>query len=92
MATALLGLGSLAAPVHAQDLEPRRWSQLPTGINFVGVGLAYSDGDIFLDPVLEIEDASVQLLSAGVSYVRSVLFTSAFGMGWKEEKRRKKRR
>ena len=71
MATTLFGLGSFAAPVHAQDLEPRRWSQLPTGINFAGVGLAYSDGDIFLDPVLEIEDASVQLLSAGVSYVRT---------------------
>lgn len=67
----LIGLMSLAAPLHAQDLEPRRWSQLPTGINFVGVGLVYSEGDIFLDPVLQIEDASVDLVSAGVSYVRT---------------------
>lgn len=70
-ALALIGLMSLAAPLHAQDLEPRRWAQLPTGINFLGVGLAYSDGDIFLDPVLQIEDGTVELVSAGLSYVRS---------------------
>ena len=70
-ALALIGLISLAAPLHAQDLEPRRWAQLPTGINFLGVGLAYSDGDIFLDPVLQIEDGTVEVVSAGLSYVRS---------------------
>ena len=31
----------------AQDLEPRRWSQIPTGVNFFGVGLGYIKGDIF---------------------------------------------
>ena len=67
----LIGLASLAMPSHAQDLEPRRWSQLPTGTNFVGVGLAYSQGDIFVDPVLQIEDADVKLVTAGVSYIRS---------------------
>ena len=70
-ALALIGLMSLAMPLQAQDLEPRRWSQLPTGINFVGIGLAYSEGDIFLDPVLQIEDGTVELLSAGLSYVRT---------------------
>jgi hypothetical protein len=68
---ALAGFIGIAAPVHAQDLEPRRWSQLPTGINFVGVGLAYSTGDIFVDPVLQIEDASVELVTAGASYIRT---------------------
>ncbi len=71
VAALLLGLWLSAEPVVAQDLEPRRWSQLPTGINFVGVGLAYTEGDIFVDPVLEIEDANVDMLIAGVSYVRS---------------------
>lgn len=70
-ALALIGLMSLPMPLQAQDLEPRRWSQLPTGINFVGVGLAYSEGDIFLDPVLQIEDGTVELVSAGLSYVRT---------------------
>jgi hypothetical protein len=28
-------------PVFSQDLEPRRWSHLPTGGNFGGAGYAY---------------------------------------------------
>ncbi len=64
-------LGFLAGPSHAQDLEPRRWSHLPTGINFAGVGVGYVTGDIVVDPVLEIEDAGVDLYSIGASYVRT---------------------
>ena len=64
-------LSCVADAAFAQDLEPRRWSQLPTGVNFIGVGLAHSSGDISVDPVLEIEDAEVDMLTTGVSYVRS---------------------
>ena len=67
----LAAMGATAESVRAQDLEPRRWSQLPTGVNFIGVGLAHSSGDIFVDPVLQVEDAEVDLFTAGVSYVRS---------------------
>ena len=70
VAAALIGLIGIVMPVQAQDLEPRRWSQLPTGVNFFGAGIGYSEGDIFLDPVLQIEDASVELSIAGISYVR----------------------
>jgi hypothetical protein len=69
--TLLLVLCSSFEVSFAQDLEPRRWSQLPTGVNFVGVGLAHSTGDIFVDPVLEVEDAEVDMFTIGVSYVRS---------------------
>jgi hypothetical protein len=55
----------------AQDLEPRRWSHLPVGLNVLGVGAGRTDGDIFFDPVLLIEDATVELNAGGVSYVRS---------------------
>lgn len=64
-------LGFLAGPSHAQDLEPRRWTHLPTGINFAGLGVGYSTGDILFDPVLEVEDASLDLYSIGASYIRS---------------------
>ena len=70
-ALALLALTGFSALAHGQDLEPRRWSDLPTGLNFIGVGLAYTEGDIFVDPVLEIEDASVKSMGGGISYVRS---------------------
>lgn len=64
---------------EAQDLEPRRWSQLPTGLNVIGVGATYSTGDVFLDPVLEIEEATMEVAGAGLVYLRtfSILGRSA---------------
>jgi len=58
----------------AQDTEPRRWSQMPTGMNFVGVGFAYTGGDIFFDPLLRIEEATFELQTLGLSYIRSLAF------------------
>ena len=57
----------------AQDIEPRRWTPLPVGMNVLGAGVAYTDGDIALDPVLELKDATVEVKTAIVSAcVRSV--------------------
>ena len=39
----LTGAG-LPTLVNAQDLEPRRWSHLPIGMNIVGAGYAYPIG------------------------------------------------
>ena len=61
----------VAVDCGAQDLEPRRWSHLPVGLNVVGVGVGRTEGDIFFDPLLRIDDATMDLNSAGVSYVRS---------------------
>jgi len=54
-----------------QDLEPRRWTPLPPGLNVVGAGYVRTDGDVAFDPVLLIEDAEVGGHTAGISYVRS---------------------
>lgn len=59
------------ADANAQDLEPRRWTHLPTGMNIVGMGTAWTDGEIFLDPVLRLEDASFELYSVISSYMRT---------------------
>jgi hypothetical protein len=64
-------LSALADDCVAQDLEPRRWSHLPTGLNVFGVGTGRTDGDIFFDPVLRIEDATFELYGVGASYVRT---------------------
>lgn len=63
----------LLAPValNAQDLEPRRWSHLPVGLNVLGAGTGRAEGDIFFDPVLLVEDATYELYPLGVSYVRT---------------------
>lgn len=55
----------------AQDIEPRRWTALPVGLNVIGVGYAYTSGDIAFDPVLQIEDATVDMQSVIASYARS---------------------
>ena len=62
-------LGLLGVTV-AQDLEPRRWTHLPVGTNVLGVGYAYAKGDISFDPVLRIEQATVELHTASVAYSR----------------------
>lgn len=60
-----------ALDATAQDLEPRRWSHLPTGLNVAGAGLGLTEGDIFFDPVLRVEDATMDLYGLGLSYVRT---------------------
>ena len=55
----------------AQDLEPRRWTPLPPGLNVVGVGYVRTQGDVFFDPVLQVEDAEVDGHTVVLSYVRS---------------------
>jgi hypothetical protein len=61
-----------SAPVsEAQELEPRRWSHLPMGTNFHGGGYAFTDGDLSFDPVLKIENATVEMHTAALKYIRT---------------------
>ena len=64
----ILGLPILC---FAQELEPRRWSHLPTGKNFIGGGYAYTEADIFLDPVLRIEDGEMEMHTWALKYIRT---------------------
>ena len=53
----------------AQDLEPRRWTTLPIGIQILGVGYGNTSGEIFFDPVLQAEDVSVKASTFILQYV-----------------------
>ena len=55
----------------AQELEPRRWSHLPTGGHFFGGGPLATRGDIFFDPVLRAEDAELEMDTVVLKYIRS---------------------
>lgn len=66
-----LALSLLALPCHAQDIEPRRWSHLPLGGNFGGVAYAYTQGDIFLNPVLRIADGEFEMHTAAFKYIHA---------------------
>jgi hypothetical protein len=67
----LLAALCFAPSCLAQDIEPRRWTHLPTGLNVIGVGLSNRSGDIGLDPVLLAEDVTFDLYGTGLSYVHS---------------------
>ncbi|MEM9236487.1 MAG: transporter [Verrucomicrobiota bacterium] len=69
----LLLLASLAmAPVSfGQDLQPRRWTHVPVGSTFTGATYAYTDADIYLNPSLRVEDATLDIHTLGVSVVHS---------------------
>jgi Putative MetA-pathway of phenol degradation len=62
---------ALALPCLAQDIEPRRWSHLPIGANFGGIGYGFSTGDITFNPVLRIEDGQFDLHTAALQYIHS---------------------
>lgn len=53
---------SLALLMHhalfAQDLEPRRWTPLPSGTTVLGVGVGHNTMDLNFDPLLEIDNAT----------------------------------
>jgi hypothetical protein len=60
-----------AGRAFSQDLEPRRWTLLPPGMNVVATGYIKTDGDVFFDPVLAVEDADVDGHAIVVSDARS---------------------
>lgn len=70
--TVMLFLLACTSHLFAQDTEPRRWSQMPTGMNFAGIGYAYIDGDIFFDPLLLIEEANFEMHRVALFYMRSL--------------------
>ena len=70
VAFALSCIGPGAA--RAQSLEPRAYSNSPVGTNFLLVGVAYSQGDVSLDPSLPIQDANAKVYSSFVGYARTL--------------------
>jgi hypothetical protein len=64
-------MSMLASPSLAQELEPRRWSHLPTGYNFAAAGYTYTEANIALDPALAIENATKEVRTWAAGYIRS---------------------
>ena len=63
-----------AAPfsVHAQDLEPRAYSNLPVGLNFVLGSYGYTRGGVAADASVPLEDANIRVHTAFLAYARSL--------------------
>jgi hypothetical protein len=75
----VLAAALATAPARAQELEARTYANIPTGLNFLAFGYAYSDGNTFMDPSLPIEglEAENQLLFAAYARAFSLLGRSA---------------
>ena len=72
-AAAALLLSAVFAPAtHAQELEPRAYSNLPMGLNFLAAGYAHSKGGLSTDPSLPLTDAHLQIDTGVVAYVRGI--------------------
>jgi hypothetical protein len=81
--TFLFVLCSFSASI-AQELTPRRWSHLPIDTNIAGVGYVYTQADIFLDPVLQVEDLELEMNTVAFRYMRTLEFlgkSSRFELG-----------
>jgi hypothetical protein len=56
----------------AQELEPRAYTNLPVGLNFVGIGYGHSSGGVGVDASLPVEDAELTVQTAFAAYARSL--------------------
>jgi hypothetical protein len=62
----------VAAAAQAQDIEPRKWSNTPVGVNFLIVGYAYTQGGIAFDPSLPITNPHLETNSGALGFARSL--------------------
>jgi hypothetical protein len=70
-AAALLAAWAFGAAL-AQDLEPRLYTNVPLGINFLGAGYGYSDGNVLFDPTIPLDNAEIEIDGPVLGFGRSV--------------------
>ncbi len=61
-----------AAAARSQEIEPRKWSDSPVGVNFLIVAYSYSQGGIAFDPSLPVSNPHLQTNSGGLGFARSL--------------------
>ena len=69
---AAVSLFSLPGTGGAQELEPRQYSNIPVGMNFLLAGYARSQGGVLFDPSIDLENASVDFDGPVIGYARSL--------------------
>jgi hypothetical protein len=61
-------------PAFAQDLEPRFYTNVPIGFNFVAAGYGYSEGNVLFDPSIAFDNAELKIDGPILGYGRAVGF------------------
>lgn len=58
-------------PVFSQELEPRSYTNLPIGLNFLVIGYGRTQGDVAPSPSAPIADAYLRMDAVGIGYART---------------------
>ena len=64
-------MNSSLSTAYALEPVPRQWNHLPQDVNFFGAAYAYTEADIAFDPVLRIEDATMEKDTWALKYIRT---------------------
>jgi len=82
-AAAVLCLLFFAAPLSAQDLDPRAYARAPVNGTFLSIGFAVAHGGVVSDPTLPVTDinATVETPSIGVGRTFSLFGKTAQAFG-----------
>lgn len=65
-------MGVMNSPVFATDIEPRSYSNIPVGLNFLLVGYSYMKGNVSFAPSVPVTNGKLETHSAVYAYVRSL--------------------
>ena len=66
----LLAVGSAGA----QELEPRAYRALPSGLEFIQFAYSFSSGNVVFDPSVPIEDLQADIHTTSLSYLQTFGF------------------
>jgi hypothetical protein len=72
-------IGILSFSAGATDIEPRSYSNIPVGLNFLVAGYAYTSGNVTFAPSVPITNGKLEIHSAVLAYVRSLDFWGKSG-------------
>jgi len=61
----------LFSNANAQDLDPRRYTNIPVGQNFLALAYLYSEGDVIFSSSVPLSDAKIRIDGPAVAYVRT---------------------
>ena len=57
---------------YAQDLEPRTYTNIPRGLNFILAGYSYSQGGVVFDPAIPLQNADIHIHGTVIAWARSI--------------------
>jgi hypothetical protein len=58
--------------IYSQDLEPRAYTNIPVGVNFLVAGYTYSSGGVLFDPAVPLDNAHINIHGSVFAYARSI--------------------